>query len=79
MNKFIIYGLRDPRTGEIRYVGKSSYGINRAYQHSRPGDLDKDPTYKGKWLRKLRKLGLRAEAVVLQCCEQHELDNAERS
>ncbi len=27
-NKYIIYGLIDPRTNEIRYIGKSTRGVN---------------------------------------------------
>jgi len=33
MNNFIIYGLRDPRTDEYWYVGKSINGISRAKSH----------------------------------------------
>ena len=33
MNNNIIYGLKDPRTDEFRYVGKSINGIERAKSH----------------------------------------------
>lgn len=33
MNKNIIYGLKDPRTDEYKYVGKSTNGIERAKSH----------------------------------------------
>ena len=29
LSRFIIYALTDPRTGEIRYVGKSTRGLKR--------------------------------------------------
>jgi DNA-binding XRE family transcriptional regulator len=33
MDKNIIYGLKDPRTDEYKYVGKSTNGIERANSH----------------------------------------------
>jgi DNA-binding XRE family transcriptional regulator len=33
MNKYLIYGLKDPRTDEYRYVGKTSNGLSRAKSH----------------------------------------------
>lgn len=33
MKDYIIYGLKDPRTDEIKYVGKSVQGIKRAKSH----------------------------------------------
>jgi DNA-binding XRE family transcriptional regulator len=33
MKECIIYGLKDPRTDEYRYVGKSTNGISRAKSH----------------------------------------------
>jgi len=64
--KFLIYGLRDPRTSEIRYVGKSTSGLRRPKQHTAPLTLSEDRTHKGRWLRKLQRLGLKPEIVVLQ-------------
>lgn len=31
--RYIIYGLQDPRTDDIMYVGKSTQGLNRPKQH----------------------------------------------
>jgi hypothetical protein len=51
--KTIIYGLLDPRTDEIRYIGRSSSGMKRARHHLKKSVLTKDRTHKGHWLRKL--------------------------
>jgi hypothetical protein len=67
-HKFLVYGLRDPRTNEIRYVGKSTSGLGRPKAHfreSRRGDYD---SHKSRWLRQLDAAGLRCEIVVLQAC-----------
>lgn len=72
-----IYGLTDPRTGEVRYIGKTERGIRRVREHFIY--LAKDCTYKGNWLRLLAAAGVRATAVVLEEVEPAHLNNAERS
>lgn len=55
-DKNIIYGLVDPDTFEIRYVGKSTYGIARAKMHGQPAQLRKNVNlHKCNWIRKLHK------------------------
>jgi hypothetical protein len=79
MGQFLIYGLRDPRTEEIRYVGKSETGLKRPGQHRKPGLLKKDHTHKANWIRKLNSLGLSYSVVVLQTlASRDQLDPAER-
>ena len=79
--QFLIYGLRDPRTGEIRYVGKSSSGISRPKWHGKPGgglSTDRN-TYKGRWVQRLVSLGLVFEIVCLEALiDPKLLDSAER-
>jgi hypothetical protein len=64
MDKFIIYGLIDPRTRLIRYVGKSSRGLCRPKQHEKC-----DPKTTGvwcrRWIKKLQGAGLTYEVVIL--------------
>lgn len=66
MNKFIVYGLVDPMTHQLRYIGKSERGLARPAQHSMPSKLGKDKTHKGNWVRSLVAQGLRPEVVVVQ-------------
>lgn len=77
--KNIIYGLTDPRTGEIRYIGKSTNGMRRPNIHSTPSCL-RDETHKTHWIRELRRNGLRYGIVVLATtadkCELNKLEKA---
>lgn len=63
-SKHLIYGLRDPRDGAIRYVGKSTSGMRRPRQHSKRASSER--THKSAWIRQLRDLGLEYEIVVLE-------------
>ncbi len=65
MVKFLIYGLFDPRTEELRYVGKSCSGLERPRQHIKPRLL-KARTHKNSWLKSLLSEGLRPEIDVLE-------------
>jgi len=66
MIKYLIYGLVDPRNGNLRYIGKSCQGLNRAREHCFPSYLDVDYSYCGNWIRKLQKLGLKYTWVIIQ-------------
>lgn len=66
MSPFIIYGLVDPRTNAVRYIGRSSSGLRRPKHHAIPSVLRKDRTHKGAWLRLLSGLGLKAEIIILE-------------
>jgi NUMOD3 motif len=70
-----IYGLVDPRTGEVRYIGKTTYGIRRIYSHR--WLLFRDKTYKGAWLRQLIAAGLWCEVRLLEELPAEELCAAE--
>lgn len=63
-----VYGLKDPRTGEIRYIGKSTTGMRRPLDHTKPSYLAKDDTHKGRWLKQLVSSGLFPEVVILAKC-----------
>lgn len=76
---FLIYVLSDPRTGEIRYVGKSSSNLQRPRHHSTPAKLAKDRSYKANWVRSLLRLGIRPVVEVVEDFDSFEsLNEAER-
>lgn len=50
-SKYLIYGLSDPETLVMRYVGKSSCGLTRPNAHCSPGSLKRDKSYKANWIR----------------------------
>ena len=68
MTNSFIYGLIDPVTKELRYVGKTRIGIERA--------MAKHSAYCRSWIRKLNRNGLVQEVVILE--ETEELDEAEK-
>jgi hypothetical protein len=62
MTKTLIYFLVDPRTSEIRYVGKTTQSLNaRITAHMR----DRSNCHKVHWLSQLSAAGLRPIGVVL--------------
>ena len=63
-----IYGLVDPETDEIRYVGKTKQPLNkRLSQHiaSQP----KHNTYKFNWIAKLKKNNLKPLIILIETCD----------
>lgn len=64
-SKFLIYGLVDPETLELRYVGYTSIGLKRAAQHLKPSELKKRKTHKQQWLGALISRGVKPVSVVL--------------
>lgn len=64
-----IYGLTDPETGEIRYVGHSIDPAGRLVQHNAERKLSRAgwfPNYLGEWLISLRAAGKRPGIVILE-------------
>lgn len=74
-SKYVIYALVDPWTKKVRYVGKSSSGLQRPRIHLTPGRLSKDNTYKGRWIKKCIAAGSRPEILVLEKVNSPELLN----
>lgn len=78
MSRFIVYGLIDPRNGELRYVGKSSVGLTRPKAHRCNAILGRERTYKANWIRQLKAIGLDYEIEVLEeLSSSDELNDAE--
>ena len=65
--RFLVYALIDPRTGAVRYIGKSSTGMRRPRQHINKCYLAGDD-YKARWIRQLLSLGLTYEIAILDVC-----------
>ncbi len=75
--RYLIYGLIDPRTRMIRYVGRSSSGLTRPRQHGNPSHKNQR-THVANWIRGLEALELEFEITVLQAVDrQDQLNEAE--
>lgn len=66
MSKHIIYALLDPQTLEIRYIGKSSSGLNRPKHHLHPSVYNSlhIPLYL--WIKKLKAKNLSPVIEILE-------------
>lgn len=60
-----VYGLVDPRTKFVRYVGLTSEGVDRPREHRRPSKHT-EHLYSARWVRELEACGLTFEIVVLE-------------
>lgn len=73
-----IYGLRDPRGGVIRYVGKADDTALRLRMHLWPSQL-RAKTRKNSWIKSLLADGVEPVLEVLYDCPRSEADEAERN
>ena len=75
-DKCFIYGLRDPRNGEIRYVGQTSRGILRILEHTKSNTIrEHSHLYVTRWLISI---DLRPQIVILQRLDIDHLSNQEK-
>src|ERR1035437_9487899 len=75
----IIYGLVDPRSSQLRYIGRSANGLTRPSKHWTPSNLRKDKTHKANWIRAVLAEGLIPKVIVIELVAAPELLNdAER-
>jgi len=71
--RYIIYGLADPKTKEIRYVGKSSSGEARARAHGAAWAIRNEGHLPvTRWILKLRRNGLEPEILILEVAQSPE-------
>lgn len=78
MKRGTIYGLSDPTTNELRYIGKTFTSPDqRLKQHLRPYAL-RVRTHKGAWLRRLAREGQRPSLDVIDVVDVINIDEAER-
>ncbi len=66
--EYTIYGLKDPQSNLIRYVGISKNIDARYKSHL----YTKDNTGKNEWIKELKKVSLRPELVILHTMETND-------
>ena len=74
MKTIYVYGLQDPRTNEIRYIGKTSKLRTRLEMH-----LKDTVSNRGKagWIAELAAAGMQPKMIVLQTCDEQTWRDAE--
>lgn len=76
--KYYIYTLSDPTTGEVKYVGKTKDTKDRIRRHMSKDHLRDSWTSKNKWLLWLKNQGLKPEIEILDEGDKENIDNLER-
>lgn len=77
MAKGVIYGIIDPITNQIRYVGQTINLTKRKSAHIRMAIKTNNNTYVYNWLRTLLAKGYKPEFFVLEICKVQDLDSLE--
>ena len=73
-----IYVLIDPRTEEIRYIGKTANPRQRYDAHVAPGGSQRRNTRKNNWLKNLRNAKLAPKMVLIDEVDETEWQERER-
>lgn len=78
--RFIIYFLIDPRTNEVRYVGKSTKGRQRYKDHIRSFESKREEHFhKSRWMKELKNLNLQPIFELVEIYKtKEELSEAEQ-
>lgn len=73
-----IYVLIDPRTHEVRYVGKARDPLIRWKGHLKPERRRDTETHRAKWIAQLRRQGYTPVLEVVQTLREEDAYDAER-
>lgn len=73
-NLVIIYGLLDPETGELRYVGKTKVSVERRLTNHL---CDKSRNHRTSWIANLKRRGMIPECVIIEECSEDIWEEAE--
>lgn len=77
----MIYGLVDPMTNELRYIGKSSRGLKRPLEHAKHARKSSNPrSHLYRWIKKLQAFGHDPEIISIEDGhpDEDDLNEAER-
>jgi len=73
-SKFLVYGLVDPRDGQLRYVGKSCSGLWRPTEEfNRALKGQEGANHRVNWIKNMHSSGCRYSVVVFQELESNEI------
>lgn len=75
---YSIYGLFDPRTGELRYVGKTVSSLKKRLREHLSYQKTKGHTHRENWIKSLLSLNLRPDIQLIQAFNtEADMDAAE--
>lgn len=74
MQDITIYALVDPRTDEVRYIGKTTDFVRRLRRHR----TEQGRTPRHYWLASLRAQGLEPQGIVLEVVQESQWDEREQ-
>lgn len=77
VNAITIYGLLDPRTAKVRYVGKTNDPKRRLSQHIKGRD-DQRMTPVRTWVKALARRGIEPRMIEIELCEPAQWEDRER-
>lgn len=66
MDNTFIYALADPRTGRVRYIGKSNNPVTRLKRHISSTRVKRNTTHRVNWIRQLLQLGRKPSLLILE-------------
>lgn len=78
MNKVYIYSLSDPRTNEIRYIGRTISPIKRYQRHIRNAKSNDHIYHSAIWIRTLLSLELKPVYSTIEECDDTSWEERER-
>ena len=68
--KYLIYGLANPITRNVRYIGRSSTGIERPRRHWKNENILNDGLYVHNWCKKMLNLGFEPAVIIFEEFEE---------
>ena len=77
MASIVIYGIVDPITNQLRYIGQTSNFVKRRSAHHRLSMKHTNNTHVYNWLRSLYNNSITPEFIILEECKKEELDELE--
>lgn len=66
VSRYLIYGLTDPDSGAVRYIGRSMFGFVRVQEHALR--IGRERTHKANWIRSLLRAGKMYGVRILEEC-----------
>lgn len=72
VDKYVVYGLIDPRDSRIFYIGKSCSGLKQVLRHNQPHSLRRKGEAKNRRILEIMQSGFQSPLfIILAKCKSH--------